>query len=208
MALMSVWQQYRTLARAVAWLVTLVALSVVLAPYWRFWACYEHAAYQQPFLGACGPSFLSLLKHLFAGSLIATLAWICFRALSIWLEVRHSAELGLPSGGQLAGAFVAIPRWLAQNWFRLAILVFLVVVAAAVRQLVSDARAREKRDYLARSRADCYNTYLRERAHDSTALSPDYDPATDRCAVLYKNNEPCRDALACLQRHDTIRRAF
>ena len=93
-------------------------------------------------------------------------------------------------------------EFIRRNWFKLAIILVLVIGAVsfdrAYKQNVNDRRAAdriaeirkasdEKRDYINKRKAECYEIYNKEKKNWNNAMRPAYDDRDDICRVIYKS---------------------
>lgn len=104
-------------------------------------------------------------------------------------------------------------KWLSDNWFKLFIaLILLVAVVFINRHLkisselaqhkFEETKKQERREYIAKRRAACYEIYAKERRQWNNVEGPEYDSEDDICRIRYKNTRPKERDCSSLENYD------
>jgi hypothetical protein len=98
--------------------------------------------------------------------------------------------------------------FMKKEWFRLTIILIGLLLVLATFSYISAQNTRnyaeqtekaekEKRDYIAKRRNDCFDIYDKEKGNWNNVTGNRYDEDTDSCYVTYRDNKNNKTASEC-----------
>ncbi|GEM_PF-3003079 len=129
-------------------------------------------------------------------------------------------------------------EWLKNNWFRIGIVLSVLIVALSIcyyyvlfipekerfkqvqesakqieeRQEREDRVALEKKEYIAKRKQDCYGLFEKERKQWNNTQASEYDEEQDVCRISYKEQQnPKKSKAEChklIENEDGTQMAF
>lgn len=93
-----------------------------------------------------------------------------------------------------------ITTFLKEHWFKISLLAILIIGlfnfmaylktnASLAERKFLETKEKEKREYIAKRRNDCYDIYERERKKWNNVEGIEYDEERDVCRVSYKDTK-------------------